>query len=329
MHMAADNAEPASLPASYPVEAENKPVKRRAVFSSSVANAESHHAHHAKPGQPLERRRRRLHDDSLKLIDDLTNRPMDPLFSDSRLDQRPRSRFSVWFAKSLVFIMCIGVGFYGFLFIERLHSDPRKIVRQSLASELRETNARAGTLTSQVNQLRAQVTEQSKRIGAPTTDSNILRDEMLNGMVAVTGPGITLTLADPMAAGSDGASNPRESSGTQIRVVTDADLRLLVRILWQAGAEAISINGNRLGVQTSVRKAGSNILVGVTPVTSPYHISAIGNSGELASAVGKSTQQALYDSFAQAGIYPQVSRENSITLEAAASGELAYTRKDE
>ena len=47
----------------------------------------------------------------------------------------------------------------------------------------------------------------------------------------------------------------------------DADLQTLVSLLWQAGAEAIAINGNRLGVQTSIRTAGSTILIGpVMPV---------------------------------------------------------------
>lgn len=254
---------------------------------------------------------------------------MDPLFSDSRLDQRPRSRLSTWATKFLVFAMCITVGFYGSLFIERLHSDPRKVVRQSLASELRETRGQADTLMNEVNDLRNQVTERSKKLGGTGEDSTLVNDEMVNGLVAVEGPGISLTLADPIAAGSDGASTPRESSGMQIRVVTDADLRLLVRLLWQAGAEGIAINGNRLGVQTSVRKAGSNILVGVTAVTSPYTIQAIGDRDTLASAVSKSTQRSLYDSFAQAGIYPQVNKESSITLEAAPSGELSYAKRSE
>ena len=83
-------------PLSFPVPAENAPVKRRAVFSDSVAQSQSRHVRPAEGGQTMQARRRRLHDDSLKLIDDLTNRPMDPLFSDSRLDQRPRSRLSTW-----------------------------------------------------------------------------------------------------------------------------------------------------------------------------------------------------------------------------------------
>lgn len=152
-------------PLSFPVPAENAPVKRRAVFSDSVAQSQSRacqargrRADHAGPP-------RRLHDDSLKLIDDLTNRPMDPLFSDSRLDQRPRSRLSTWATKFLVFAMCITVGFYGSLFIERLHSDPRKVVRQSLASELRETRGRPTRSMNEVNDLRNQVTERSKKLG--------------------------------------------------------------------------------------------------------------------------------------------------------------------
>ena len=70
-------------------------------------------------------------------------------------------------------------------------------------------------------------------------------------------------------------------------------------------------------------------LVGVTAVTSPYTIQAIGDRDTLASAVSKSTQRSLYDSFAQAGIYPQVNKESSITLEAAPSGELSYAKRSE
>ncbi|RSX53808.1 hypothetical protein D2E25_0114 [Bifidobacterium goeldii] len=316
-------------PLSFPVPPDRTPVKRRAVFSASVAQADSRHAESPSVGGGTTRRRRKLPDDSLKLIDDLTNRPMDPMFSDSRLGtrQRGRSVWSIWATRVIVFIICVGVGFYGCLFIQSLHSDPRKIVRQSLASELRETKAQAESITQDVTSLRAQIDAESKKLGATTDNPTLITDEMTNGALAVEGEGITLTIADPIAANGDSAgSSARENSSSQIRVVTDADLRLLVRLLWQSGAEAIAINGNRLGVQTSVRKAGSNILVGVTPVTSPYTIEAIGNSTQLAQSVSKQTQKSLYDSFAQAGIYPQVSETKSITLEAAASGDLTYAK---
>ena len=60
---------------------------------------------------------------------------------------------------------------------------------------------------------------------------------------------------------------------------------------------------------------------------SPYRIEAIGNSSALANAVSKKTQQRLYDDFKEAGIYPQVSRSKSITLDAAVTGEVTYARK--
>lgn len=74
--------------------------------------------------------------------------------------------------------------------------------------------------------------------------------------------GIVLTVANPLSVSGDNADSslPREN-GSQVRVVTDSDLQLLVSLLWQSGAEAIAINGNRLGVQTSIRTAGSTILI--------------------------------------------------------------------
>ena len=51
---------------------------------------------------------------------------------------------------------------------------------------------------------------------------------------------------------------------------------MVVNAMWGAGAEAVSINGQRIGPTTFVRTAGSVILVNITPVSSPYVVSAIG-----------------------------------------------------
>lgn len=102
----------ATAPVSFPVPKENEPVRRRAVFSHSVRGAESHHALSPDDAAAIRtRRRRKTNDDSLQLIDDLVNRPMDPMFSDSRLVHEHRSTFSIWFNRIVVFIICVGVGF--------------------------------------------------------------------------------------------------------------------------------------------------------------------------------------------------------------------------
>ena len=138
-----------------------------------------------------------------------------------------------------------------------------------------------------------------------------------------------LTVANPLSVSGDNADSslPREN-GSQVRVVTASDLQLLVSLLWQSGAEAIAINGNRLGVQTSIRTAGSTILIGVNSVQSPYRIEAIGNQATLAKSVSKTTQKQLYDDFKKAGIYPQISKSKSITLDAAVAGDTTHVRKD-
>lgn len=120
-------------------------------------------------------------------------------------------------------------------------------------------------------------------------EQEVRRNEAAAGATAVEGEGIVLTVADPMVTNSNAqeGSLPREKSTNRLRVVTDTDLQLLVSLMWKAGAEAISINDNRLGVQTSIRTAGNSILIGTTPVSSPYRIQAIGNKNELANRMGQ------------------------------------------
>ncbi|MCI1222366.1 DUF881 domain-containing protein [Bifidobacterium subtile] len=317
-------------PPSYPVSAQDTVRRRRAVFSRSAAGLETVLAAVHQPGSDRRTRRRRIvDDDSLRLIDDLTNRPLDPMFSDARLARKPESRLTVWVSHAIVFLICVGVGFAGFLFVRQLHTDPRKEVRDTLISQLDQLNDRVDTLSADNKTLRASVDDQSKKLGS-YGDSQVQRnDDLVNGLSAVQGEGITLTLADPIAAKSDSASGsgPREGQTGRLRVITDADLQQFVSLLWNSGAEAISINGRRLGPQTSIRTAGQSILVGVDQIESPYKIEAIGDRDILAQALDAKTQPALYDSFKKAGIYPQIRKSDALALEAADSGDLTYAKR--
>ena len=233
------------------------------------------------------------------------------------------------FNRIVVFIICVGVGFACSLFVQQLQSDPRKQVRQTLATQLENRNSQIDELTTAVNNLRSQVDEQSKKISGSVKSDTLIQDEMVNGATVVEGEGITMTLADPIAASqSDQSSSTRVGTSTNIRVITDLDLQQLVSLMFQNGAEAIAINGNRLGAQTSIRKAGGHILIGMTAIQSPYTIEAIGDKSAWR-AMGKKKLASLYDSFKEAGIYPQVSKSNSITLEAAVTGEVKYAERNE
>ena len=68
---------------------------------------------------------------------------------------------------------------------------------------------------------------------------------------------------------------PGRLAAAQGRVL-DRDLQIVVNGLWAAGAEAISINGQRLTALSAIRSAGEAILVDFRPLSPPYVVSAVG-----------------------------------------------------
>jgi uncharacterized protein YlxW (UPF0749 family) len=98
--------------------------------------------------------------------------------------------------------------------------------------------------------------------------SQIKQLEPLDGAVPVEGSGVRVILDDAPASHAAGS----DSSG----VIVDSDLRAAVNGLFIAGAQAISINGQRLTAETAIREAGGAILVDYRPLSPPYTIDAIG-----------------------------------------------------
>ena len=321
------NSLPESLPPQLPVSVDMMPVHRRVVFSSGALRLTGHH-----PQGPLginaqnSTRRRRLADESLRLIDDLTNRPMDSLYADSLLDQRPRSALEIWGTRIVVFLICIVVGISGSVVVQRLQSDPRKQQREWYISRIEDVSAQSDDLTRELTDLRTQINTLSEQVGASTQDETLTNDELSIGSLAVEGPGITIKLTNPVSA-SDSAGD--SASTAKVRVVSDGDLQWYVSQLWSAGAEAIAVNGCRLGVQTSIRKAGGTILVDLTKIESPYVIQAIGDKDALRKAVETDDEGALPNKLSGAGINPQISDQSTIRLEPAESKNLSYARSVE
>jgi uncharacterized protein YlxW (UPF0749 family) len=142
--------------------------------------------------------------------------------------------------------------------------------------------------------------------------------------VAVTGPGLKVTLADAQAnADSDpvGGSTPASSGG----VVRDSDVQLVVNALWAAGAEAISINGQRLGPTSTIRTAGEAILVDFAPVSSPYEVSAIGDPDTLSRRfLADSQVDALAVVSQSYGLRFEFAKEDHLSLPAATPSELHF-----
>ncbi|MGY1802232.1 DUF881 domain-containing protein [Blastococcus sp. SYSU D00922] len=164
----------------------------------------------------------------------------------------------------------------------------RDQVRAALIDDIHSASAVSDDLAAQLEALRTEVTSTRDDLLAASAVGQRARDALARaeqgaGAVPVTGPGLLVTLAnadpsadeDPVGGGTT-EEDPREQ-------VQDGDLQLVVNALWAAGAEAISINGQRLGPTTAIRFAGEAVLVDFRPVTNPYEISAIGDPDTLVS----------------------------------------------
>ena len=138
----------------------------------------------------------------------------------------------------------------------------------------------------------------------------------LSGMKDVKGEGIIVTVDDSDMAVSENIS-------TESMLIHDTDLRAIVNELNAAGAEAISINGQRILSNTAIRCVGPVIQVNGIKVAAPFSIKAIGNAKYLESAL--SIKGGIVDSFEVYGIKIDITRENSITI-SKYDGKLSFSK---
>src|SRR5262249_3465452 len=118
--------------------------------------------------------------------------------------------------------------------------------------------------------------------------------------------------------------NTGKASTTDINRILDVDLQSVVNALWANGAEAIAINDQRLTATTTIRTAGSAILVDFPPLTSPYDVSAIGPS-DLGDRFDQSSAASDLRGLAQRyGLGFSISRADHLLLPAESGQTLRY-----
>jgi uncharacterized protein YlxW (UPF0749 family) len=232
-------------------------------------------------------------------------------------------------ARSLVTLTMVGAGLLVGVTYEQAAATAqgRQQVRAVLAADIEQESALADDLADQLERLRAEVAAtredllDASVVGQAALDE-LARAEQGAGIVPVTGPGLLVTLAnanpkaDKDPVGGSAEADPRGR-------VRDGDLQQVVNALWAAGAEAISINGQRLGPTTAIRFAGEAVLVDFRPVTNPYEVSAIGDPDTLRNRFLASAEvielAAVSEMF---GLRFEFSQEEQLTLPAASTPQL-------
>lgn len=162
--------------------------------------------------------------------------------------------------------------------IERIENNRAALQdQQDLQASIREENA---ALEQTLVNLGGELGE---------TQSTVTELEASTGFRAVSGEGIQIRF-----------DNLPESDG-ETEWVRDSDLAALVNGLWEAGAEAVAVNGQRLTGVGGIRNVGKVVEVNSRALAPPYTVLAIGDQDQLAADLLDTTSGAEF--FGLAGQY--------------------------
>lgn len=123
---------------------------------------------------------------------------------------------------------------------------------------------------------RQEATQENSR-GAEL-EEELSKINKLLGLTELTGSGVIVTLSDNNTVTTEGISIDEDINDY---IVHDDDLITVVNELYNAGAEAISINGQRLVSTTAITCSGTVITINGIKLNSSFVISAIGNPESL------------------------------------------------
>ncbi|MGQ9554194.1 MAG: DUF881 domain-containing protein [Anaerolineae bacterium] len=126
--------------------------------------------------------------------------------------------------------------------------------RRMLAQTERQNGSRGGMLTE--------------------IEKEIMLNRMLAGLTEVHGPGVVVTLAD-------GERPPGQDERPETVIIHDYDVIDVINALWAGGAEAISVNGERLVFGSYIYCVGSTLIVGERRLSTPLVITAIGDQASM------------------------------------------------
>jgi uncharacterized protein YlxW (UPF0749 family) len=214
------------------------------------------------------------------MLTELFQNPLDPAYADAAARRASGPPAPAWRRRTAAWARLLALVVTGFLLaVAYRHAvaiEPERTRAQAgLVEEAQAAQERADDLQAQADLLRTQVDQmRAAALGGSSSELLALRErEAATGLAPVTGDGAVVALGDAPAV-----VDPTTGKQTvpENGLVLDVDLQEVVNGLWKAGAEAVSINGERLTATSTIRTAGEAILVDFRPVTGPYEVSAIG-----------------------------------------------------
>ena len=210
--------------------------------------------------------------------------------SGRRKSTRPQVRLSTLFVGMLAGVLI------GATAITAQGSDLRPDRTSDVAQLVAEAEARNQELSQRAADLRAETDRLTAAQGAAPASSDPGQElaSRTAGLAAVKGPAVRVTLTDaPVEVTPPGVSG-------DLLVVHEQDIQNVVNALWTAGAEAMTIQGQRVVSTTAVKCVGNTVVLHGTAYAPPYVITAIGDPASLEAGLASDTDVQIYRQYAQA-----------------------------
>ena len=148
----------------------------------------------------------------------------------------------------------------------KLRAEELTVQLQAAERSLRASEAERERLSAEVEALR-----KTALAPAPVPERDLSHLEILAGTIGILGPGVAVTLA--------------EVPGVAQARVSDEDIWRVLNELLAAGAEGLSVNGERITSITAIRNVGTRIMVNQKMTSTPIEVLAIGDPAVLEAAL--------------------------------------------
>jgi uncharacterized protein YlxW (UPF0749 family) len=176
-------------------------------------------------------------------------------------------------------------------------------------------NETKNSLYQENDQLRKEITNLQQGIDKAQKDAEdvtLTKNELADlqtekskaGLTKLNGSGVIVTYDDS-----------KSSVLSEESIVHAADLRDTINLLWGSGAEAISINNQRIVINTAIDCIVNTILINGTRISNPFRIEVIGDQNML---YGRLTDRNflsyIHDRQTNQGLIFEVLKNNDVTL---------------
>jgi uncharacterized protein YlxW (UPF0749 family) len=258
----------------------------------------------------------------MSLLVDMSSTALDPGYEEAaRRNPESEGRHGRRSPAILLALTLIGLSTGVVAVQTRRDADKASSVRRALVTDVQDRTRATDALSAQATTLRAEVSlvrrdALSKNAAGRALAAQVALLELVTAEMPVRGPGIVVVLEDAVSAERSASGDGR---------IFDRDIQDVVNALWAAGAEAISINGQRFTSLTAIRSAGDAVLVDLRPLASPYRVSAVGRVDTLEPAFVDSATARRFKTWTSLyGLGFRVTREEDLRLPAGADPVLRH-----